>query len=216
MFSLFARLADRHRTIRPQVRIPLRLECLEARANPAAPVVTNVTAAWGDEHIVVLRGNVQDETIGQAVMQVAGAVQLGAAVDQGGTFVVALRTTGTGPIYFRAEDNQLTSEPITIDYGKPAPDPVVNEPGLSDVTISRGDDGLWHIHGHVGNSSPIGTIIEILNGPGNTSGQTGAVDLDGSFDIVLDLPEGSGGVITIIGIDGESGGQSDPWDGLIG
>src|SRR4051794_16801164 len=106
MFRLFTRPAGRPRTVRPQVRNALRLETLEARANPTAPVVLNLRSDWGDEHFVVISGTIQDEAPGQAVIQVRGAAQADIAVSEGGDFAMSLKPMGTGPIYLRALDNE--------------------------------------------------------------------------------------------------------------
>src|SRR5829696_6517871 len=45
MRSLFSR---RPRNVRPHGRTRLRLQTLEARANPTAPVLTDVSADWSD------------------------------------------------------------------------------------------------------------------------------------------------------------------------
>jgi hypothetical protein len=217
MFRLFTRPAGRPRTVRPQVRTRLRLETLEARANPAAPILQSVRADWGDEHFVVISGMVQDETPGQAVIHVAGAVQANGGVGEGGQFAIALKLTGTGPVYVRAGDTEgLYSGMLVFHYGDPAPAPGGNQPLLSDVSIIRDENGLWHIHGHVDNTSPIGTIIRVISGPGDSPGQTGTVDVDGNFDIVLDVPDGSSGAISIIAINQDKGDESDPWDGFVG
>jgi len=216
MFRLFTRPAGRPRTVRPQVRTRLRLETLEARANPAAPMLVNLKADWGDEHFVVISGTVQDEAPGEAVIHVGGAVQADGGVAEGGQFAIALKLTGTGPVYLRARDNEgLFSDPFVFHYGDPAPAPST-QPVLSDVSIIRDENGLWHIHGHVDNTSPIGTIIRIITGPGDSSGQTGTVDVDGNFDIVLDVPAGGSGAISIIAINQDKGEESDPWDGFVG
>jgi hypothetical protein len=216
MFGLFTRLARRPRTLRRPLRTALRLEFLEARANPAAPVLTGMKADWGNEQFVVISGVIQDESPGSALIHVGGSAQGDVHVGNGGAFSIALKTTGTGAIYLRAEDNeQLKSGVQSVSYGDATPVSAGNHPVLSGVSIIRDENGLWHIRGHVDSTSPIGTVIKIVSGPGDTGGQSGIVDVDGNFDIVLDIRDGSGS-ISIIAANGETGDQSDPWDGLVG
>jgi hypothetical protein len=215
MFRLFTRPAGRPRTVRPQVRTPLRLECLEARANPAAPVLTGMKANWGNENYVVVSGVVQDECPALAMIHFGGSTQGKVQVGEDGEFVIALARTGAGRLYLRAEDEEgLISGTKSFGYGDSQVPPAGTQPVLGGVGISRGEDGLWHIRGHVDNTSPIGSIIKVIRGPGDSSGQTGVVDAEGNFDIVLDV--GEGGAISISANDQDSGTESDPWDGLVG
>jgi hypothetical protein len=101
---------------------------------------------------------------------------------------------------------------VAVRTGKPAV-----APGLSNVTISQSEDGTWHIKGHVDGGAPIGTIIQVVSGPGNTAGSTATVDADGNFDLGVQLDPGTpGGAITINAINQTTGTTSDPWTGLIG
>jgi hypothetical protein len=216
MFGVFSRPVRRPRNVRPQVRTTLRLESLEARANPAAPVMSNLSADWGNEQVVMISGHVVDDTGAGGVVHVSGAAQGNILLGTGGQFAAALKVTGTGSVYLQAENVGHEMSPSqTIHFGEKIVPPAGQSAVIGDVTITQGSDGSWHIRGHVDNTSPIGTIVKIINGPGDTTGVSGSVDVDGSFDIIVKLNPDDQGAISIIAIDGD-GNQSDPWDGTIG
>jgi hypothetical protein len=128
-----------------------------------------------------------------------------------------LKTAGTGGLYVRALDAAgVTSTPLSYLPGTQVMVAAAAEsPTLGDISISHEQDG-WHIRGHVDGGS-IGSIIKIINGPSGSAGQTGNIGDDGSFDIIIQLPpDGTGGGISIIAIDQDTGSQSDQWDGMLG
>jgi hypothetical protein len=217
MVRLVHRRLTRPRTVRPAARTALRLESLETRANPSAPVLTGVSVDWSNPGVVAISGHVVDETPATTQVQVGGAATGTFATDGKGQFAIVLKTLGTGGLYIRALDAEgLTSNPISYLPGtQMLAVTAVENPTFGDISISHEQDG-WHIRGHVDGGS-IGTIIKIINGPGDCAGQTGNVGDDGSFDIVINLPsDGSGGGISIIAIDQDTGSQSDQWDGILG
>lgn len=205
----------RPRIVRPPARASLRLESLEARANPSAPAITGVSADWTQPGVVVITGQVIDETPQADHVEVGGAATGTYSVDGSGEFTLCLKTTGTGPLYFRAVDSEaLASANSLLNVGDKIPTPLADHPTIKDVEIYQDENG-WHVRGHV-NGGGIGTIIRIVKGPGDSNGQTGAIDDDGSFDIIINMPpESSGGGISIIA-ENPDGSQSDQWDGLIG
>jgi hypothetical protein len=217
MLRLFDRWARSPRRGIPRARLALRLESLEARANPAAPVLSGVSADWGENNVVVISGVIQDETPSSAHVEVAGAAVGDFTVNERGQFTVLLKGDGPGSIYFRAADNDgLYSAAMTLGREQRIITPVGDHPSLRDVEIIQDGSGDWHIRGHVDGSSPIGTIIKIINGPSDSSGQTGEVNSDGSFDIIINTPPDSqGGGISIIAVDPD-GNESDTWDGILG
>jgi hypothetical protein len=94
---------------------------------------------------------------------------------------------------------------------------IAAKPLLENVTITQTEDGTWHIRGHVDGGAPVGTVIEVLNGPGNSTGQGVTVDSDGNFDLAIDLDPGTpGGQITIDAVNQTTGTHSSQWSGLIG
>src|SRR3954454_2299822 len=88
----------RPRIVRPPTRAALRLESLEARANPAAPALSGVSADWTQPGVVVITGQVIDETPATAHVQVGGAATGDFTVDASGEFTLCLKTMGTGPV----------------------------------------------------------------------------------------------------------------------
>src|SRR4051794_3780077 len=103
MFGLFTR---RPPVVRRQHRTKLRLESLEARANPAAPVLSAVTASWADPGMVVITGKVNDEALGTAVLHVTGATQADVSLGGKDNFMIALKTNGSGSLYLRTTDQE--------------------------------------------------------------------------------------------------------------
>jgi hypothetical protein len=212
----------RPRTVPLRARATLRLESLEARANPAAPVLSGVAAKWVDTNVVYIAGTVQDENPATAVVHLGGGVQQDIRPDASGNFSIFAKSDGTSTVYVRATDDEgLASGTAAVQFGqavtKTGSDQTritlaTGEPVLNDVTISRDDNGVWHIRGHVDGTSPIGTVIKIINAPDGTQAESGAVNDDGSFDIVINV--GGSGAISIIAVDG-NGNQSDAWDGTI-
>jgi hypothetical protein len=231
MFGLLSRPARRPRTVRRPVRPALRVEALEARANPAAlvltamtaPVLTHMAASWEGANHVTISGTVLDQDPAQAVIHVTGATQTDVHADASGNFVVSLETNGTDPVYVQVQDaGNLLSGTTTIQQGVDLQAtnlaaPTAEQPALRDVTITC-EGGTWHIRGHVDGGSPLGTVIKIISSsiPGR-EGNTVEVNPDGSFDIGINLdPNSPGGSISIIAIDGDTGNESGQWDGIIG
>jgi len=223
MFGLWTRpVRRRPRTVPAWARTSLRLESLEARANPAAPVLAGVGVKWLDTNVVYIAGTIQDAQPGTALVHLTGSVEQVVEPAADGQFSMFVKIGGAGPIYVQATDNVgLSSGTAAIQYGQPVTtlgsDRVTlaapGQPVLGDVTISQDANGQWHIRGHVDNVSPIGTVIKIINAPDGTTAESGAVNEDGSFDIVINV-NGGGGAISIIAISGD-GTQSDAWDGTI-
>ncbi|HEY1376504.1 MAG TPA: hypothetical protein VGF55_06900 [Gemmataceae bacterium] len=227
MFGLFSRPGRRPRTVHRPVRPRLCVQALEARANPSAPVLSNVAASWtGDGRQVVISGTVMDENPGTVAVHVTGAAQDNFHPDAHGNLLIYVNVADTGSVYVQAQDDQnLMSSTTTIQNGidlssnssgQAESGYAAGKPVLRDVTITN-ENGVWHIRGNVDNTSPVNTIIEIIGSsiPGET-GNTVTVNPDGSFDIgiVLD-PKSTGGSISIIAIDQDTGEQSDQWDGMI-
>src|SRR5206468_1010953 len=144
----------RPRTVPTPARVSLRLESLEARANPAAPVLSGVAAKWVDTNVVYLTGTVQDENPGTAIVHLAGAVQQDVLPDAGGNFSMFVKVPTSGPVYVRATDDEgLSTGTASVQYGQEVTTLTTNQsritlangqPALNDVTISRDDNGIWH------------------------------------------------------------------------
>jgi hypothetical protein len=210
MLRVFTR---RPRTVRPQVRAPLRLEALEARTNPAAPALVGLSADWSG-NTVALSGRIVDETPANAKIQVAGAALGEFQVNENGDFFVLLKANSADGVYLRAADTEdLVSTSVNVDHGEDIV-PFGSAPSLRDITISQEEDG-WHIRGRLDGGDPNGAIIRIIRGPGDSNGVSGGVDEDGSFDIIIQLPPDASGGISIIGIGGD-GSESDPWNDYMG
>src|SRR3954447_18196036 len=97
MFGLISRPGRRPRTVHRPVRPRLRVEALEARANPSAPVLSNMTASWsGDGRQVVISGTVIDEHPGGTAIHVTGAAQVDFHPDSRGNFLAYVNVADTG------------------------------------------------------------------------------------------------------------------------
>jgi hypothetical protein len=229
MFGLFTR-PSRHRprnVRRIAARPALRVEALEARANPAAPVLTNLSATWSGANSVLITGQVQDDHQTAAIVHFTGAGTADVHTDGRGNFMVALKTSGSGPVDIQAVDDVLAASPVgTAQYGS-APTtgstggtavPTSNgAPKITGVTITNTGNGWWHIHGTVDTNNPLGTIIKITSQVDGVDGTGTTLNEDGSFDISFQLdPTTAGGAISIIAIDQSNGNTSNGWDGWIG
>jgi hypothetical protein len=211
MFGIFSRPNRPTRnTRRTTARTTLRVEALEARANPdSTPVLTAVTATWSDPTHVVISGTVTDDTATTSTVLVGGATTATITTTTSGTFTTALVLNQPGTVLLAAPIAQTTGiTPITaVTEGQPT---------LSNVTITQ-IDGTWHIRGNVTGGDPVGTVIHIISSIPSINGQTSVVtNPDGSFDIGLNLPPGTpGGSISIVLDDGD-GVTFDNWAGFIG
>jgi hypothetical protein len=211
MFGIFSRPTRRfHNTRRGTARTTLRVEALEARANPdSTPVLTAVTATWSDPTHVVISGTVTDDTATPTTVLVGGAATATITPTASGTFTTALVLNQPGTVLLAAPTGEtIGTTPITVlNLGQPA---------LANVTITQ-IDGTWHIRGTVTGGDPVGTVINIISTIPSINGQTSVVtNPDGSFDIGLNLPPGTpGGSISIILGDGD-GITFDNWAGFIG
>src|SRR4051795_2272319 len=107
MFGRLSRPARRRpRTVPTPARVSLRLESLEARANPAAPVLSGVAAKWVDTNVVYIVGTVQDENPGTSFVHLTGAVEQDVKPDDGGNFSMFVRVPTNGPVYVQASDEE--------------------------------------------------------------------------------------------------------------
>ncbi len=213
MFGLFTRPTRRPRnTRRTSVRPVLRVEALEARANPDAnPTLSNVTAVWTSATQVVISGTVNDASASTTptTVLVGGATTAAVTTNPQGNFTVALTVAQPGTLLVAAEPTTAAATPVTVI--------AAGQPTLSNVTITQGDDGAWHIRGQVTGNNPIGTVITIISSIPSINGETNVVENpDGTFDIGIILPSGTpGGSISITLGDGD-GDVFDQWDGAIG
>jgi hypothetical protein len=229
MFGLFTRPSRRRpRNVRRIAARPtLRVEALEARANPAAPVLTNLSASWSGTNSVMITGQVQDDHQTGAVVDFGGAVTAAVHTDPKGNFMVALKTTGSGPVNIQAVDDVGVASPVgTVAYGSSpttgatstatATSTANGTSSFGGGTITNDGNGWWHIHGNVNTDNPLGTIIKISSSVTGVDGSTTAVNSDGTFDISFQLnPDTPGGAISITAID-QTTGTTTVWDGWIG
>jgi hypothetical protein len=187
MLGLFSRPVRRPRNVQSQLRTRLRLESLEGRAVPAALTTNLATSSWTPGSTLVLTGKVQDDS-------------------------------DTGASSGQTTDTTAASGGTAAAPGRPGGGQQQGvKPLLQNVTVTQTEDGVWHIRGHVDGASPVGTIVEVVNGPGNSTGATTTVDADGNFDIGIVLDPGTpGGSISIDAVNQTTGNHSDPWSGLIG
>jgi hypothetical protein len=210
MFGIFSRPNRPTRnTRRTTARTTLRVEALEARANPdASPILTGVTATWSDATHVVISGTVSDETAGATTVLVGGAASTSVTTNPQGAFTAALTLNQPGTVLLAVPTTETGITPITIVTEGHAT--------MSNVTITQ-TGGIWHIQGTVTGPDPVGTVITIITTIPGGNGQTTIVtNPDGSFDIGLTLPPGtSGGSISLILGDGD-GTTFDQWNGFIG
>jgi hypothetical protein len=211
MFGLFSRPTRRPRkTRRPSLRPALRVEALEARANPdTSPTLTAVTATWTNATQVVISGTVTDTTSPTTVL-VGGAASTSVTTTATGTFTTTLNLDQSGgTILLAAQPTLITSPtPVTII--------AQGQPVLSNVKIQL-IDGVWHITGQVVGGNPVGTVITIISSIPGVNGQTNVVDnADGTFDIGIYLPDGTPGGSISISLGDGNGNTFDQWDSSIG
>ena len=207
MFGLFSRPTRRPRHIRrTPVRPALRVEALEARANPDAnPTLSNVAAVWTSPTQVVITGTVIDasasampsstDTSGAAAPAVVivggGASPTTTTTNAQGNFTVTANVAPGGTVL-------VAAQPITATAPTPVTVVAAGQPTLSNVTITE-EGGAWHIRGQVAGGDPIGLIITIISQDPTTNGQTNVVENpDGSFDITIQ-PTISGDISITLG-----------------
>jgi hypothetical protein len=187
----------------------LRIEALEARANPTAAGLGDVTTTWTSPTQVVITGTVTDTSAPTTVL-VGGAATAAVPTSPTGNFSVALNLNQAGGAVV------LAAQPAESNAQAPVTVVADGRPTLSNVTITQ-EDGVWHIRGQVVGGTPGATIIQIISTIPSVNGTTQVVENpDGSFDIGITLPEGSaGGSISIRAIDQTTGDESDLWSGFI-
>ena len=215
MFGLLSRSVRRPRTVQSPIRTQLRMESLEARANPAAPVLSGVSVAWSGESVAVITGTIHNDEAGSTILHVSGAANQTVQVGPGGQFMVTVRTDGHDTLRLAAENgSHLFSTVREFEEGEGINPPQGEQAAIGNISITQDTNGNWHIRGNLNapGTSQIGNIIRIVSGG---TGEANVAD-DGSFDIVVNMDPGvSGGGISIIAIDG-NGDQIVGWDGTIG
>jgi hypothetical protein len=211
MFGLFSRPVRRPRHIRRTSGRPvLRVEALEARANPDAnPALANVASTWTSATSVVISGTVVDSS-GSTTVLIGGAASGVVQTAANGSFTVSLNLIQAGTVL-------LAAQPIQLDAATPITIVSAAQPTLTNVTITQ-VDGVWHITGQVVGGTPGSTVINIISSIPSVNGQTQVVEnADGTFDIGITLPAGTpGGTISIQAVDTSTDEASDVWTGLIG
>jgi hypothetical protein len=201
MIGLFPRPARRRtRPARAALGSRLRLEHLETRDCPAAPVLTStsVTAAAGGQ--VLVQGVVQDDNPTSAVIHLSGAAQADIHPDATGHYSIQLTPTGSGSIVVQAADPTGASSGTVA---MPQLSMGATQMGLQITSIEVvNDDGYWTIRGTVSGGTPDGTTIHIGSTNPNLNGQTVDVNTDGGFEIGYPPGVGDlGGTISITATD---------------
>jgi len=213
MLRLFSRPHRRPRnTRRLSARPVLRVEALETRANPSAPVLTIVHPTWSDANDIVVTGTVSDAHPGttQVTVYSGGALASAYANDAGG-FTVSLHTSTPGAAYIQAHNDQRQDSAVVMDTSNPG-GATSSAPTIGNVRVTQTDGG-WVITGTVTGGSPGNTSISAGGTGGN--GNTVLEGTDGSFSIGITI-NGPGGTITITATNADSGEASDPVDVIVG
>jgi hypothetical protein len=181
----------------------LRLERLDARDCPAAPVLTSTSVSWLTNGQVLVRGTVQDENPAGVVIHLSGGLVGSATADATGRYSVQLTPTAAGALYVQALDTEgLTSAtqtmPAVMDQTPPPPPREEGGLRITDIEITN-EGGIWKITGKVEGLLP-GTVVRIDSSNPDWNGRTVAIeDPDGGFEIghvpTTGDPGGSIGII---------------------
>jgi hypothetical protein len=212
MLRLFSRPVGRPRNVRrPPARPVLRVETLETRANPSAPVLTVVHPTWSDPNDIVVTGTVSgDNTATTQVTVYSGGALASAYASSAGGFTVSLHTNAPGPDYIQAHNDQGQDSAVVMDTSNPA-GVGTTAPTIGNVTVTWSNGG-WVISGTVTGGSPGSTIINV-GGTGGNNGGTVLQNGDGTFTI--GITSGPGGVVSITATNGDTGATSDPVDTVL-
>jgi hypothetical protein len=201
MYGLFSRPARRTRPARVALGSRLRLEHLETRDCPAAPVLTSTSITALGNGQVQVQGVVQDDNPTSAVIHLSGAAQGDVHPDATGHYSVQVTPSGGGAIVVQAADpggamsGTVSMPQLTLD---------ATQEGLQITNIEVvNEDGSWVIRGTVTGGVPDGTTVRIGSTNPNLNGETTAVDgTDGSFQIDFIPGETDlGGTISITATD---------------
>lgn len=164
-------------SLRSPLRTWLHLERLEGREVPAAPTLSAVSMRLLGDYLVIT-GTVQDESPGQAEVEVSGAESGFATVRSDGSFEFITESNG-GMITLRAEDNEnLESDPLTQSV---APPPENQAPYITIMSVTYGASKQITVVGQVYDENPSGLTVTLS---GTASGTTTA-DENGQYRVTL-------------------------------
>jgi hypothetical protein len=203
-----------HAARRSSTRSVLRVEALETRANPSAPMINVAQATWSDPNDIVITGTVTDANPAGTFLSLAGGGSLNTAyANSVGGFQIALHLNNTGPVSLVAHDSLgLNSSAMTFNTGV-AQSIQYGAPSIGNVQITWGGTG-WVLTGSVsgmpgGESS--GTVVQVTDPSGHT--QTVMTNPDGSFSAGV----GSfGGTFTLKAINYQLSTESDTFTASSG
>lgn len=159
------------------LRARLRLERLEYRDVPAAPVLVGVSARLLGNYLVVT-GSVQDESPGQAQVNVSGAVSGAATVRADGTFEFIKASAG-GVIQLQAHDIENLDSTAIDESISP---PLQNEaPHISITSVAYGASKQITVTGQVYDENPGGLTVTLSNAASGTT----TTSSSGAFSVTL-------------------------------
>jgi hypothetical protein len=171
MLSLFRRQsAARTKAVTRSPWPRLRLEALEGRDCPAAPVIGNLSVVQGQGHNVVIMGSVQDEAPSSVQLNFSGVVSGTNWAQYNGQFNAMLNASAVGTVTVTATDTQgQTSAPVSFTFTNAGPGLTVAHEHLQNKRV--------RVFGTVTDERP-GCVTVVFSGKLTGSAVSG---YDGSF-----------------------------------
>jgi hypothetical protein len=178
-------------TFMPTPRYRPRLETLEDRACPAAPVIHFY--AIPEEPNFVLEGQVTDEDPGGLTVHFSGVYQGSATTCAYGWFSFLIEPAMLGMIYADVTDAEGLAATASTE--------VVSEaPRILDFQASREVFNVWVFSGRVEDEYVPGATVR-LSGLPSLEGVIVAVEPDGTFSYTIELAEGEQGTACAVATD---------------
>lgn len=168
-----------------------RLESLESRDCPAAPVISSFTATQVAGQQVLLSGTVSDEAPAGVTVSFTGAASGSALVNSAGQFSVTLSLGAISVIHAQALDGESLLSAVVDET------PANDGPVITDFFGEQigGPGNLWTFSGYVDDESPEGLTV-VLGGIPSLENVTVTVDETGWFSITVSLGADEGGTAT--------------------
>lgn len=163
-----------------------RLEALENRSCPAAPVMSLATTAAGNT-MVTLSGVVQDEAPAGLWVSFSGAYTGWTETDSSGAFSVTVTPNEAGTVFATVYDGEGYMGDAAVELQNVMP-------MILDFTAVHTDQNTWIFSGRVSDESPDGLEVTLWGCP-SIDGLTVIVGADGTFSVSVQLEEGEGGYI---------------------
>jgi hypothetical protein len=163
-----------------------RLEALENRSCPAAPVMSLAAAAAGNT-MVTLSGVVQDEAPAGLWIWFSGAYTGCAETDSSGAFSVTITPDQAGTVFATVYDGEGYMGDAAVELQNAMP-------MIVDFVATPGTGNYWTFSGRVLDEACEGLEVTLWGCP-SIDGLTVTVDANGEFSVSVQLEEGEGGYI---------------------